>query len=203
MSWLTCHLCPSSFDEQLKPIMVCPVKLSSSEIWCNFFRTCHHSRPCLANRLWSCQPAHQHLHKCMCLMEWWVRVKNFWPGSGRVNYLWLGSGQPIMVWVWNTKIYPKNVKFFNFFPLSQKKLLRVGSESTRVEAGSASYLLRIKSKLGSGQGPSLVLWNKSVSIQPSCPSDTEFNLLLNFVKHRFFDNPFVRHSIMQICYRQF
>jgi len=40
--------------------------------------------------------------------------------------------------------------------LGQKKSRRVGSESTRVKAGSASYLLRVKSKLGSGQGPSLV-----------------------------------------------
>jgi len=43
--------------------------------------------------------------------------------SGRVNFLWLGSGQPFTVWVWNWKISPKNVKFFNFFPLSQKKNL--------------------------------------------------------------------------------
>jgi len=81
--------------------------------------------------------------------------KKFWPGSGRVNFLWLGLGQPFMVWVWISKISPKNIKFFNFFPLDQKKSLRVRSESTRVEAWSASYLLRVKSKLGSGQGPSL------------------------------------------------
>jgi len=47
--------------------------------------------------------------------------------------------------------------FSIFFPPGQKKLLRVRSESTRVEAGSASYLLQVKSKLGSGQGPSLLL----------------------------------------------
>jgi len=70
----------------------------------------------------------------------------------------VGSGQPFMVWVWISKISPKTVKFSNFFPLDKKKLLRVGSESTRVEAGSASYLLQVKSKLGSGQGPSLELW---------------------------------------------
>jgi len=40
-------------------------------------------------------------------------------------------------------------------------LLRVGSESTRVKAGLASYLLRVKSKLGLGQGPSLVILNAS------------------------------------------
>jgi len=41
-----------------------------------------------------------------------------------------------------------------FFSLRVKKNL-VGSESTRVEGRSASYLLRVKSKLGSGQCPSL------------------------------------------------
>jgi len=73
----------------------------------------------------------------------------------RVNFLWLGSGQPFMVWVRIWKISPKNIKFFNFFPSGQKKFLPVMSESTRVKAGLASYLLRVKSKLGSGQGPSL------------------------------------------------
>jgi len=54
----------------------------------------------------------------------------------------------------------KNVKFFNFFTLGQKKLLRVGSESTWVEAGSASYLLRVKSKLGSGRVGSGPIFSK-------------------------------------------
>jgi len=53
------------------------------------------------------------------------------------------SGQPSMVWVWIWKISPKNVKFFNFFPFRSK--------STRVKGGSASYLLRVKNKLRSGQ----------------------------------------------------
>jgi len=44
--------------------------------------------------------------------------------------------------------------FFNFF---QKKFLRAGSESTQVKGGSASYLMRVKSKLGLGQGPSLAV----------------------------------------------
>jgi len=66
-----------------------------------------------------------------------------------------GSGSKIF------EISLKNVKFFNFLPFGSKKLLRVGSESTQVKAGSASYLLRVKSKLGSarvesGHGPSLV-----------------------------------------------
>jgi len=77
-------------------------------------------------------------------------------GPGQFFVARVGSGQPFMVWVKIWKISPKNVKFFNFFPSGQKKLLQVGSESTRVKAGSASYLQRVKSKLGSGQGPSLV-----------------------------------------------
>jgi len=56
-----------------------------------------------------------------------------------------------MVWVWVWKISPKNIKFSILFPSDQKKSLRVGSESTLVKGGSASYLLRVKSKLGSGQ----------------------------------------------------
>jgi len=64
-----------------------------------------------------------------------------------------------MVWVWVWKISPKNVKFFNF---GSKKSLRIGSKSTQVNGGSASYLQWVKSRLGSGQGglgqgPSLVL----------------------------------------------
>jgi len=61
-----------------------------------------------------------------------------------------------MVWVRIWKISPKSIKFFNFFPFGSKKLLWVRSESTRVKTGSAPYLLWVKSKLGSGQGPSLV-----------------------------------------------
>jgi len=39
----------------------------------------------------------------------------------------------------------------------KKKLLRVGLEIIQVEAGSVSYLLRVKSKLGSGQ---VLIYNK-------------------------------------------
>jgi len=79
------------------------------------------------------------------------RVGSIFCGSG-----WVGLGQTYMVWVWIWKMSPKNVKFSIFFPSGQKISLRIGSESTRVEGGSASYLLQVKSKLGSGQGPSLV-----------------------------------------------
>jgi len=87
-------------------------------------------------------------------------------GAGQFFVARVGSGHPFMVWVLISKISTKNVKFFNFFPSDQKISLRVGSESTRVVAGSASYLLWVKSKLEfgrvrscqirSGQGPSQV-----------------------------------------------
>jgi len=77
-------------------------------------------------------------------------------GSGRVSHLWFGLEFG--------KFPLKMSNFSIFYPSGQKKLLRVGSESTRVKAGSASYLLRVKSKLGSGrvesgQGPSLLSIN--------------------------------------------
>jgi len=65
----------------------------------------------------------------------------------------LGEGQPFMVLVRIWKISPKNI---NFFPSGPKKSLRVGSKSAQVEGGLPSYLLRVKSRLGSGKGPSLV-----------------------------------------------
>jgi len=54
--------------------------------------------------------------------------------------------------------------FSIFIASGQKKMFRVGSESTRVEAGSASYLLRIQSKLGWGRfgsGPISILKHES------------------------------------------
>jgi len=78
--------------------------------------------------------------------------KNFDPG--RVGSIFCGSvwvGSDIYGFGLNFENFPKNVKFFNFFPSGKKKLLRVGLESTRVKAGSASYFLRVKSKLGSGR----------------------------------------------------
>jgi len=70
-------------------------------------------------------------------------------GSGWVSHLWFGLEFG--------KFPLKMSNFSIFFPSGKKKLLRVGSESTWVRAGSASYLLQVKSKLGAGQGPSLAL----------------------------------------------
>jgi len=79
------------------------------------------------------------------------RSKIFDPG--RVNFLWLGSGRVshLLFGFEFQKIPLEMSNFSNFFPAGQKKLLQVGSESTRVKAGSASYLLRVKSKLRSGR----------------------------------------------------
>jgi len=99
-------------------------------------------------------------------------MKNFWPGSGRINFLWLGSGRVSHLWFGLEfgKFPLKMSNFSIFFPSGQKKLLRIGSESTRVKAGSTSYLLRVISKLGSGRvgsGPisnweQPSLWNTAV-----------------------------------------
>jgi len=90
------------------------------------------------------------------------RPQIFWPvpplssdGSGskifdpdRVNFLWLGSGRVSHLWFGLEfgKFALKTSNFSIFCPSGQKK--SVGSESTRVKAGSASYLLWVKSKLG-------------------------------------------------------
>jgi len=75
---------------------------------------------------------------------------------GWVNFLWLGSGRVSHLWFGLEfgKFPLKMSNFSIFFPSGQKNCFRL--ESTRVKAGSASYLLRVKSKLGSGQGPSLL-----------------------------------------------
>jgi len=62
----------------------------------------------------------------------------------------VGSGQPSLVWV--GKISPKNPKFFCFLLFNgQKKSHWVRSNSTQVKAVSVSYLLQVKSMLGSGR----------------------------------------------------
>jgi len=86
-----------------------------------------------------------------------VRAKNFWPGLGQVNFLWLGSAIYVLVWIWKISLKMSNFSIFSFW--IQKKYLRVGSKSTWVKGVSASYLLRIKSKLGPGQDPSLLIIN--------------------------------------------
>jgi len=78
-----------------------------------------------------------------------TRVGSIFCSSGRVR-----SGQPFMVWVWIWKIFPKYVKFFNFFPFGSKKSLR---KVPRSEAGRPLIYCGSISKLGSAQGPSLII----------------------------------------------
>jgi len=80
------------------------------------------------------------------------RGQKILPGSGRINFLRLGSGWVSHLWFgFEFGKFPlKKFKFSIFCPSGQKKSFRVGSESTQVRGGSASYLLRVKSKLGSG-----------------------------------------------------
>jgi len=77
---------------------------------------------------------------------------------GWVNLLLLRSGRANLLWVW--KISPKN-PIFSIFSFRVKKSHQVGSKNTRVKEGSGSYLLQVKSVLGSvwvgSQGPSLLL----------------------------------------------
>jgi len=69
---------------------------------------------------------------------------NFDPGQ--VSHLWFGFG---------FGKFPLKISNFSiFFPSGQKKSLWVGPKSTQVKDGSTSYLLQVKSMLGSGQGPS-------------------------------------------------
>jgi len=84
----------------------------------------------------------------------------------------VGSDQPSTVWVWFWKISPKNIKFFNFFLFGSKKYLWVGSKSSLFIGGYASYLLQVKSELGSGQGSSLIMTSREL-VQIS--SFTELN----------------------------
>jgi len=62
-------------------------------------------------------------------------------GSSLVSHLWF--------WFEFEKFTLKICQIFQFFSL------RVGSKSTWVKGRSVPYLLRVKSKLGLGQGPSL------------------------------------------------
>jgi len=77
------------------------------------------------------------------------RVGSIFCGSGRVSHLWLGFGFG--------KLPLKTSNFSIFFPFDQKNLFGSGQKVPGVKGGLASYLLRVKSKLGAGQGPSLQL----------------------------------------------
>jgi len=59
-----------------------------------------------------------------------------------------GSGQPFMFLVWVRKIPLQISNFSIFFPSDQKNISGSGQ---KVPVSKASYLLRVKSKLGSGR----------------------------------------------------
>jgi len=67
------------------------------------------------------------------------------PGSGWVSHLWFG---------FEFGKFPLKTSNFSIFPFGSKKSLWVGSNMG--VGGSASYLLQVKSLLGSDQGPSFV-----------------------------------------------
>jgi len=75
-------------------------------------------------------------------------VANFGHSSGRVNFLWLWSGRVSHLWFGFEfgKFSLIRSKFSIFFPSGQKQI-----SSGRVKGGLASYLLRVKSKLGLGR----------------------------------------------------
>jgi len=69
-------------------------------------------------------------------------------GLGQKILTRVGPGQPFMVWVWIWKISLKKYQIFQFFSLQIKKKLFGSGPKVPV---SASYLLWVKSKLGSGR----------------------------------------------------
>jgi len=69
--------------------------------------------------------------------------------SGRVGSAIFGLGMDL-------ENFPEKYQIFQFFALRVKKCHWVGPKSTWVRAGSASYLLQVKSIFGLGQGPSIV-----------------------------------------------
>jgi len=73
-----------------------------------------------------------------------TRVRSIFFCLGQVSSDWV---KPFLVWFWIWNISPIYPEFFNFFPFGSKKSLRIGSKSTWVKDGSASYLLWIKSMI--------------------------------------------------------
>jgi len=78
-------------------------------------------------------------------------------GSGQKFFTLVGSGQPFMVGFEFGK-FPLKRSNFQFFSLRVKKyIFGLGRKVPVSKARRASYLLRVKNKLGSGQGPSLTM----------------------------------------------
>jgi len=69
-------------------------------------------------------------------------------GPGQKFLTRVGSGQPFMVWVRISKIFPKNVKFFNFFPFRSKK---IASDRKVPRSKPGQPLIYCGSKVSSGR----------------------------------------------------
>jgi len=63
----------------------------------------------------------------------------------------MGLGQPSLAWACIWKISPKNLRFYNFFPLDQKKSLGVRSKVLGSKTGQPHIYCAVKSMLGSGR----------------------------------------------------
>jgi len=72
-------------------------------------------------------------------------------GSGQILVARVGSGQQSLIGVW--KISPLRSQFFLF---GSKKISSGQVKKHLGQSRSASYLLRVKSMLELGQGPSLI-----------------------------------------------
>jgi len=116
-------------------------------------------------------------------------------GLGRVSHLWFG--------VEFGKFCLKMLNFSIFFPSDQKKSLWAGSESTRVEGGSASYLLRVKSKLGYSQVRSGPISNMISTSLHSIRGKLENKCASNFSMHIICVYPSINsNSSLSLDYRE-
>jgi len=75
---------------------------------------------------------------------------------GQVNFLLLGLGWVSHLWFGFGKFPQKIPNFPIFFLSDQKNCFGSDQKNTRVKDGLGSYLLRVKSMLVLGQGPTLI-----------------------------------------------
>jgi len=91
-----------------------------------------------------------------------TQIINGWPDLGQKFLIRIGFSQFLLLWLvrvthlwlkFGFAKFPLKIPNFPIFSLWSKKSLWVRSKSTWVRDRSASYLLRVKSMLGSEQGP--------------------------------------------------
>jgi len=117
---------------------------------------------------------------------------------GRVNFLLLELGRVSHPWFgFGVGKFPLKITSFQFFHFRSKKYLRVGSKSTWVKDGAASYLLWVKSKLGLGW---IGWWPIFINYRPSfevCITLLKIIIrtLINFIKMK--QNMIIRLSTVQ------